>query len=191
MIPPIRQELDPSRLLSLSEEKLDLADENGELDGNQHYVDLSAVSWADVAYALEAEAKLIEQLVDCADYAAVLGWLEEQRGADDDERTALWHLEPGVAAPVLALNALGAHTALSCNGGQFGGRHLRDFPSVRFYLQSADVKVLLSLARDSEVGLVEEDGRALLFAPDVEGLQRFAALALTRYGALTSGDQSR
>jgi hypothetical protein len=183
MILPIHQELDPSKLLSLSEEALDVADEAGELDGNQHYVDLSTVDWADVAFALQAETKLIQQMLGCDDYAEALERLEEEQDVDD-ERAALWHLELGVAAPVLALNALGAHTALSCNGGAFGGQHLRDLPSIRFYPQSAGVEDLLALARDSEVGLVEEEGRALLYASDVQGLQRFAALALKRYGNL-------
>jgi hypothetical protein len=174
---PIRQELDSSRLQPLSEEARDAADESGELDGNQHYLDLSAANWTDVAYALEAETKLI----GCDDPPAALQILQEKWDLED-EREVLWHLELGVAAPVLALNALGAHTALSCNGGAFGGQHLREVPSVRFYPQTAKIDDLLALARDSGAGLVEEDGRALLYAPDIQCMQRFAALALERYG---------
>lgn len=182
MIPLILQELDPARLCVLSEDARDAADEAGELDGNQHYLDLSAASWADVAYALEAEAKLMQELEGCDDLDAALLRLEEARDSDD-ERDALWYLELGVAAPVMALNALGAHTALSCNGGAFGGTHLRAFPSIRFYPHAASVEQLLTLARDCGVGLLEEEGRAVLYAAHVEDLQRFAALALERHGS--------
>jgi hypothetical protein len=183
MILSVRQQLDPSRLQVLSEDARDAADESGELDGNQHYLDLSAASWADVAYALEAEAILIQRLAGFDNPQTGLQRFDEERDVDD-EREALWYLELGVAAPVLALNALGAHTVLSCNGGAFGGQHLREVPSICFYPQTAGVDELLALARESGVGLVEEEGRALLYAPDVQGLQRFAALALERHRGL-------
>jgi hypothetical protein len=86
----------------------------------------------------------------------------------------------------MALNALGAHTALSCNGGAFGGVHLRNRPSVRFYIQNLSVEVLLQLARDAHVGPAEEEGRVLLYGRSVLDLQRFAALALERYGAASA-----
>jgi hypothetical protein len=182
MIPPvIRQELDASRLDVLSEDARDAAEEAGELDGNQHYLDLSAATWGDVAYALETEARLLRELEACDDPADILERLYEARDLED-EREALWHLELGVAAPVMALNALGGHTALSCNGGAFGGIHLRDRPSIRFYPQAAQIGRLLELARDSGVGLVEEEGKAVLYAATVQDLQRFAALAFRRYG---------
>lgn len=182
MIPKIRQELNPARLCVLTEEVRDAADEAGELDGNQQYLDLSCATWADVAYALEVEARFIQELKGSDDPEAILLRIEESRDLDD-EQEALWYLELGVAAPVMALNALGAHTALSCNGGEFGGRHLRPYPSIRFYPREAPVEQLLSLARESGVGLVEEEGRAVLYAARVEDLQRFAALALERHGS--------
>ena len=183
MIPKIRQELDAARMSVLSEEALEAADEAGELDGNQQYLDLSCATWADVAYALEVEARLIQEIKRSDDPEAVLLLIEEMRDGDD-EREALWYLELGVAAPVMALNALGAHTALSCNGGEFGGHHLRPCPSIRFYPREASVERLLSLARESGVGLMEEEGRAVLYAVQVEDLQRFAALALERHREL-------
>lgn len=186
MTPPvIRRELDPGRLDVLTEDVLDAAEETGELDGNQHYLDLSAATWRDVAYALETEGKLIGQLQACDDPADVLQRLEETRSLED-EREALWYLEVGVAAPVMALSALGAHTTMSCNGGAFGGIHPRDWPSIRFYPQKAQLDRLLGLARDSGVGLVEEEGRAVLYALTVQDFQRFAALALERYGRSVS-----
>lgn len=182
MIPiQIRQELDPSSLEALSEEQREAAEDAGELDGNHHYSDLSFATWDDVAYALEVEGRLIAHWHAFEDRGAVLAELDERRESED-EREALWQLELGVAAPVMALNVLGAHTALSCNGGQFGGAHLRDCPSIRFYPQRAAIEDLLGLARASGVGLVNEEARALLYAADVRDLQRFAATALQRHG---------
>lgn len=180
----IRQELDQTRLEHLSEQDREAADELGELDGNQHYIDLSLATWDDVAYALREEGRLMELLQDCDDPSATLAMMQEAAGAQE-ERDMLWYLELGVAAPVMALNALGAHTALSCNGAAFGGVHLRDRPSIRFYPGDAAIDQLLELARDSGAGLVDEDGRALLYAHTVLDLQRFATLALERYGTQT------
>lgn len=182
MIPPvIRQELDPSRLETLPEAEREAADEGGELDGNQVYLDLSGATWSDVAHALEIEARLIAAYEAAANPELVLAQ-HAQMQESEEEREALWYLELGMAAPVMALNVLGAHTSLSCNGGAFGGVHLRRFPSVRFYPQSASIETLLDLARESNVGLKEEEGRSLLYAAKVTDLQRFAALALERHG---------
>jgi len=182
---PIRQELDPSRLEPLSEEEREAAEDAGELDGNHHYSDLSFATWDDVAYALKVEGRLIAGWEAAGNPDAVLAELDELRESEE-ERDALWQLELGVAAPVMALNVMGAHTALSCNGGQFGGTHLRDCPSIRFYPQRASIEDLLSLARASAVGLVNEEGRALLYAVDVRKLQKFAALAIERHGHVGS-----
>jgi hypothetical protein len=45
------------------------------------------------------------------------------------------------------------------------------------------VEQLLELARDSGVGLTEEEGRALLNGRTVQDPQRFAACAIERYGS--------
>lgn len=177
----IRQDLDSARIDVLSDDALEAADEAGELDGNQHYVDLSTATWADVVYALAEERRLIRELEEAADPGDLEESLCEARDPED-EREALWHLDVGVAAPVIALNALGAHTALSCNGGVFGGKHLRDCPSVRFYPRHAPLEGLLEAARASGVGLIEEEGRALLYARSVHDLQRFAEELLARFG---------
>ena len=178
----IRQELDAARLDLLSDHALEAADEAGELDGNHHYIDLSTASWEDVAYALSEEGRLLTELENASDPAELEARLCEARELKD-EREALWHLDVGVAAPVIALNALGAHTALSCNGGVFGGRHLRDFPSVRFYPRHAPLDGLLAAARASGVGLIEEEGRALVYASSVQDLQQFARELVAQFGA--------
>jgi hypothetical protein len=177
----IRQDLDAARLDDLSDHALEAADEAGELDGNHHYIDLSTATWSDVAYALAEEERLIRELEDAADPGDLEASLCEARDLED-EREALWHLDVGVASPVMALNAVGAHTALSCNGGVFGGKHLRDCPSIRFYPRHAPLDGLLEAARASGVGLIEEEGRALLYAGSVQDLQRFARELLARFG---------
>lgn len=177
----IHQALDANRLEVLSDEARENADEAGELDGNQHYVDLSAATWDDVAYALEAKARLIRQLETSADPSGEEQRLYDTRGLDN-EREALWHLDVGVAAAVVALNALGAHTALSCNGGAFGSAHQRHQPTITFYPQDVPVERLLELARDSDVGLTDEQGRGALYPRTVQEFLRFAALAFGRYG---------
>lgn len=177
----IRHDLNVSRLDLLSEEMRDAADESGELDGNSHYNDLSVASWNDVAHALVSEASLIHKLEASSDPAAEERAIYEARDGSED-RDVLWHLDVGVAAAVMALNALGAHTVLSCNGAEFGGTHFRDYPSIRFFPHEAEIDELLDLARNSGVGLVEEDGRALLYGRTVRDLQCFAALALERSG---------
>lgn len=177
----IRRHLDASQLDVLSEEERDAADEVGELDGNHHYVDLSASAWDDVAYALVSESQLIQRLEAADDPAAEENAIYEARDLEE-EREALWHLDIGVASAVMALNALGAHTVLSCNGGEFGGQHVRDCPCIRFFPNGADVTRLLALASQSDIGLVEEDRLALLYGHKVRDLQRFAALALEQFG---------
>ena len=59
----IRQALDLGSLEALSDEAADAAEEDGYLDGNQHYQDLRISTWQDVRYALESEARLIQILL--------------------------------------------------------------------------------------------------------------------------------
>lgn len=176
----IRQALDPDRLERLSDEALEAADDAGELDGNQHYQDLRLAGWDDVRFALDREAELIREL-EASDDPRTAELLAEDEREDLEEREALWGLDLGVAAAVMALNALGAQTSSSCNGGAFGGPHASPFACIRFYPGAASIEPLLQLARDSGVGLVEQDGRAVLYGHTVPDLRRFAALALERF----------
>lgn len=173
----IRRELEPGELDGLSEAAADAADEEGYLDGNQHYQDLRTASLDDVRFALERERNLIQVFAAAADPAAAeLAFMDSRD--PDDERLALWNLDVGIAAPVLALGVLGAHTVLSCNGGAFGSPHFRDIPCIRFYPATANLEVLLDLAARAGVGLVAEGRRGLLYARSILDLQLFATLAL-------------
>jgi len=177
----IRHEFEPDRLERLSDAALEAADDAGELDGNQHYQDLTLASWDDVRFALEQEAALIRELEASEDPAATEQAIADRRD-DLEEREALWHLDIGMASAVMALNALGAQTSLSCNGGAFGGPHPGPFPCIRFYPGDAALEHLLEMAKDSGAGLIEEKGRLLLYADDVRVLQKFAALGVERFG---------
>lgn len=177
----IRHEFEPDRLERLSDAALEAADDAGELDGNQHYQDLTLATWDDVRFALEQEAALIRELEASEDPAATEQAIADRRD-DLEEREALWHLDVGMASAVMALNALGAQTSLSCNGGVFGGPHPRPSPCIRFYLGAASPEHLLELAKDSGAGLIEEEARLLLYADSVQVMQRFAALGAERFG---------
>ena len=173
----IRQALDLGSLEALSDEAADAADDDGYLDGNQHYQDLRASTWHDVRFALAHEADLIHAFLD-SEYPDVAERDFYDTRDLDNEQESLWGLDVGVASAVVALNALGAHTALSCNGGAFGGEHFRDRPCIRFYIGTASLEHLLDLARQAQIGLVEEDARALLYGQTVLDLMRFASAAL-------------
>jgi hypothetical protein len=173
----IRQALDFSSLEALSDEDADEADDDGYLDGNQHYQDLRASTWQDVRYALAREENLTRTFLDAEHPDLAERDFYAARNLDD-EQESLWGLDVGVAAAVVALNVLGARTSLSCNGGAFGGEHFRDMPCVRFFPGSASQNYLLKLAGQARVGLVEENGRALLYGRTIRDLQRFAAAAL-------------
>lgn len=176
----IVQTLDSSLLEALSESDADAADEDGYLDGNQHYQDMRTSTWSDVRYALVVERSLIVTIAQSSDPEAAERECCEQRSLVS-EREGLWNLDVGVAAAVLALNALGGHTSLSCNGGAFGGGHASSVPSIRFFRGSASVDLLVRLAREARVGLVNEGGRGLLYGASVHDLQRFAAVALAQH----------
>jgi hypothetical protein len=173
----IRRELEAASLSILSDDAADLAEEEGHLDGNQHYQDLRTASWDDVRFALEREDSLIRAFSTASSPAEAEAAFDGDRDPDD-EREALWGLDVGVASAVTALGALGAQTTLSCNGGAFGNPHFRDAACVRFYPAGASIEALLSLAERADVGLVQEGGCALLYARSIMDLQTFARLAL-------------
>lgn len=183
--PPIKRDLTEAQLCVLTEAEREAAEDEGELDGNQHYQDLGAATWEQVKRALKTEQRLLQSFATARDPEAAEAAFNEQRVLGDEEG-ALWWLDVGVAAPVLALNALGAHTVLSCNGGAFGNSHQRTYPSIRFYPGEARLEDLLELASEAAIGLTAEDGRGLLYAHDLKALQRFASLALERFQPMSA-----
>ena len=178
---PIRRELDPDSLETLSKEAADAAEEAGYLDGNRAYRDLRNWDWPMVRTAIGMEEELIARFMASTDPAT-----EEQRF--DDERIELiepeedlWGLDVGVASAVLAISALGGAPVSSCNGGVFGSRHQASHPYVTFYLPKAAARTVLDLAEAADVGLIVISGTAQVYANDERGLLRFARLAWARH----------
>lgn len=106
---PIEQSLDVENLAVLTDDQADTADEEGLLAGNQHYQDLEDCGVADLEFAIQLESQLVEHLVRSADLAREESAIAEERPAGD-VRAALWHLDVGLAAAVVALVVLGTHT---------------------------------------------------------------------------------
>lgn len=174
---PIEQSLDVKKLAVLTDDEVDAADEEGLLAGNQHYQDLQDCNVADLEFAIQLESKLIERLVRSADPAREEAAIAEERPADD-ERAALWHLDVGVAAAVVALVALGAHTVISCNGGEYGRTHTFATPQIRAYIAAASAEHLVDLGCRAGVGVRQEDGLVLLYAPSCRAFLMFAEQTL-------------
>jgi hypothetical protein len=174
---PIEQSLDVESLAVLTDDEVDAADEEGLLAGNQHYQDLQDCDVADLEFAIQLERKLIERLVRSADPAREEVTVAEERPADD-ERAALWHLDVGVASAVVAMVVLGAHTVLSCNGGEYGRTHTFATPQIRAYIAAASAEQLVALSRRAGVGVRQEDGLVVLYAPSCQAFLMFAEQTL-------------
>jgi hypothetical protein len=171
---PIEQSLDVENLAVLTDDE---ADEEGLLAGNQHYQDLQDCDVADLEFAIQLERKLIDRLVGSADSAREESAIAEERPADD-ERAALWHLDVGVASAVVAMVVLGAHTVLSCNGGEYGRAHTFATPQIRAYIAAASADQLVVLSRRAGVGVRQEDGLVVLYAPSCRAFLMFAEQTL-------------
>lgn len=174
---PIEHSLDVENLAVLTDDEADMAADEGLLAGNQHYQDLQDCDVDDLAFAIQLERKLIERVFSSVDPALEEVAIAEARPADD-EREALWHLDVGVAAAVVALVVLGAHTVLSCNGGEYGRTHTFATPQIRAYIAAASAEQLVELARRAGVGVRQEDGLIVLYAPSCQGFLMFAEQTL-------------
>src|ERR1700716_1490756 len=119
----VQRVLDTQSLHVVSEAEAEAAEDEGFLGGNQYYQDLRGWTWSEVRAVLDAEARAIARIALSADPAAAEARFEDERDADEDPIEALFGLDVGVAAAVLALSALGAMPYISCNAGSFGGPH--------------------------------------------------------------------
>lgn len=181
-----RRLIDPSCLRRLTDDELDVADEEGDLAGNQHYLDLRATSLADLSHALDWEAALIVQVRRSEDPAEAELAVYASR-PPDDERESLWNMDLGVASASVALAVAGACPFTSCNGGTFGGVHDKARPQVRFYLQDAELDVLRDWAEKAGAWIEARDDALTLVAHDLDVLLGFARTAAR---AMESGRQS-
>jgi hypothetical protein len=184
---PLRREVDASRLVVIDRTTLEAADEAGFLEGNAMFQDLSGCTWADAVIAVAAEAALIARLTTAEDLETEAQRVDEERYDAFEDADALWNLDVGVIGAVIALSALGCAPVGSCNAGGFGGHHQAQHPYVTFFLPAAAVAEVLALAEAAHVGLiVDEEGRAQLYADRDLGLAVFAQLALVRQGSEAS-----
>ena len=176
----IRREVDAARLAAITPNAAAAEDEG--FEGNRSYQDLRHLPWAFVAEALDRERTFIARLCSAADIDAEADRLEEERIEEFDD--PLWGLDVGVAGSTLALSALGCTPFYSCNGGVLGGSHATAHPLVAFYLPLNLVDSLLLLAEAADAGmLLDEYGRARLYAGDVGPMLAFAEAAITSHRA--------
>lgn len=182
---PIERNFDLDALAELSEEEADSGEEDG-LQGNQQYRDLRGATWAQVKHAVDAETTLFERFAAAVDLDAEAENYDQERDEALFPEDDLWGLDVGVIAAALALSALGAVTASSCNAGGFGGRHVAIFPHVAFFASRATAVEILAIAEAADVGLdVVEGGIGRLYGHTDFDLHRFARAALARQA--TSG----
>lgn len=167
-------------LATPSAAEVERGEEDG-LAGNQHYQDLRGVTWQEVAAAVGREAELIARFDIASDLDEEADLLDEERAEAVFPEDDLWGLDVGVAGAAVALSALGATPASSCNAGGFGGQHIARFPYVAFYIGDANPAEILALATDAEIGLDTVDGLGRLYGARDRDLHRFAALALRRH----------
>lgn len=177
-----RRHLEVGALDVLTDAEAEAADEDGYLAGNHYYRDLRGWSWSDVRAMLAYEADLVAKIMSAPDPAAAEQTFEDEREIDEDSVEGLRGLDVGVGAAVTALSALGATPTISCNAGAFGAPHAASYPYVGFYLAEASPEVLLELAERADLGLEARDGLGHLYARSLSDLQRFAELALERFG---------
>lgn len=158
--------------------------------GNQHYQDLTATDWDDVARVLQIEAALVRRIEASADSAGEESRIEIELDGrrDEEDRTLLFELDVGVASAVLVLAAAGAVPVASCNGGAFGRVHMGSNPYVAAYIRPRRFLIVSSWA--TEAGLVQtvsEEGILVLHARRVNDFLTFAELALAAQAS--SGDR--
>jgi hypothetical protein len=171
----ISRALDAGRLAALSDTEADEAEESGFLAGNQMYQDLRALSWADLAAAIELEADLMSRLQAADDLGAAAEVLDDERLDVNEPADGLWGLDVGVASAVAAFSVLGGTPVSSCNAGGFGGTHTAEHPYLAGYLPTAASSVLMKAAVAADVGIAStDDGLVQVFGRTDFDLLRFA-----------------
>lgn len=175
------QPLDLALLHRLTEDELDAAPDEG-LGGNGQYQDLQACDICDLRAAVAHEGAALNAILSAPDNAAAEELYRSNR-PENDERSALWHLDPGVAAATIALVTIGAHPVLSCNGGVFGTPHTFQTPVVSLYLDDADPHQLIDLANRSGIRVTVSDGKIFMRADRIEAFHHMACRILGEHDA--------
>ncbi|MES2833674.1 MAG: hypothetical protein V4707_03075 [Pseudomonadota bacterium] len=170
--------LDLTGLAVLSVADIEAAEDEGFLEGNQEYLDLTCLGVADLTDCIARENHLLRQFHEAEDTGAAERAFMASRKVQDDVE-ALWHLDVGVASATVALIASGAHPFLSCNGGVLGAHHSRPHPLVRFYLQDLAPNQLLDWVTRSGLSVANEEGILMLHSERLEPFLIFAKLVLS------------
>lgn len=168
-------------LAEVTDEELDLAEEEGFLAGNAMYRGLRHISSNDLVQAIARERNYLQRIMSAADFETEALLIEEERLEAFDDLEELWGLDLGVAAAAAAVVGLGGTPVSSCNAGGFGGHHAATHPHIAFYLPADRAERFLTAAREADVGLVSaEDGLARLYADRDLALLGFAQAALRK-----------
>jgi len=172
----VTRALNPALLAWPSEE--DAASDS--LEANHDYMDLRGLDWAEAERILHIERGVVGRLLAAGD--AELEWeavrAELSAAAEhvsDLIEGPLYGLEPGTAAAVAALSALGAIPFWSDGGGIHRGHSASASPQVRFFALPEHVAALLVAAEAADVHIEPDGGRCVVRADDAQGLMDFAA----------------
>ena len=155
----IEQSIEPSILVWPSES--DLASEGHFVRG---YMDMRGLTWEDACETLTLERDILTRATGDLSAAG--------ESLSDDEYHALYGLDVGVVAAVVALSAANCAPFTSCNGGV--GHH-EAHPCIGFCCRKGRVRNLLKAAEFARCGLVSrESGFVVLYADSVAPLLLFA-----------------
>lgn len=180
----MRGKLDPGQLAWPAEE--DAASDS--LEANHDYVDLRGVDWREVERILGVEREVVARLLAADDaeteWAAICAELSESADhVADILDGALYGLEPGAAAAVLALSALGAIPFWSDGGAIHAGTAEDARPEARFFALPNHIDALLAAAQRANVNVEPDGGRCVIHAVGPRGLMDFAEALLRAHRA--------
>lgn len=139
---------------------------------NHAYSDYRGQDIEDAYEAVNEEADLLSEI-------AAAGWDTDEAAEVIDAYVEAFGptagLDAGVAGLVYALSALGATPISSCNGGLVGiSSHASDVPHVLFTAGPDVMDRVLMAAKESQVGIVRNNGFAEAFTNHLPNLHALA-----------------
>ncbi|MDT4967574.1 MAG: hypothetical protein QOJ64_2311 [Acidobacteriota bacterium] len=147
---------------------------------NRLYTDLRRCSWTQAQAVLGLEDRFISILESATDFEANIDRVNrELEELYDDEEEGLFGLDLGVASSVIALSAARCVPFSSCNGGAFGDMHHERIPLVAFFAMRAWLPVLVSMAEEANVGIVNS-GDGLVVYGEIQSMLGFARVIIRR-----------
>lgn len=163
---------------------------DGGLGCNRQYEDLRGHSWAEARRVFDLEHELIARIENAENSEDAYEALQDELYESDED---LYGLDIGVASIVVALSAARCVPFSSCNGGVFGGHHYETHPLVAFFARPWMVPLLLSLATEADIGLVNRpEGCLVAYAGEIRKLRSFAANVINHRTSIhASGPKKR